>query len=555
MSLIQPLIGSNLVTGAADFDSTLIGNSVWLDGSADHLTKSFGSGADQQEFVLAAWVQRNSFGSLQFFFGSGASARQFGFGFTASDELELRDFDSPINARYISNALFRDIGWYHVLASIKTSESTASDRVKIFVNGSQITSFSTETDPSLNFDMNWGISGDTHNIGSYFDGSAKNFFNGYVAQPLYISGKSIQGGDFTISSFLGQFTFGTNGSQFIPKKDSDIAALASAAGGNSFCLDFANSSDLGNDITSNNNDFTPTSMSSVNQTSNTPSLAYPLLNPLSAAFSTTLSNGNTTSSGSTGNGDDINPGMIIPKTGKWVWQITNTSNSALIYGVRNFSDIKGASYDYTNLFGFYSHNGTLVQGGAPSGAYLGAASGNDVYQIYYDADTRKMWVSDNGVIPNSGNPDTGSNEAFTIPDSNFDLCPTALVGGSSPNSTFDFGMDGVSLHANAQSFKPLTSVNRPAFTFNNPATGSFTGNASTNGPFVFLGFQPSPSDALTINSNSVTYGTDVDLCNNGFKVRSSSSNFNSTGTNTYSLVTTNARQINGEFPPSYGITN
>ena len=241
MSLINPLIGSNLVgAGAASFDSTLIGNSVWLDGSADVLTKSFGSGANQQEFVLAAWVQRNLFGSLQFFFGSGASARQFGFGFTASDELELRDFDSPVNARYISNALFRDIGWYHVLASIKTTESTASDRVKIFVNGSEITSFSTETDPSLNFDMNWGISGDTHAIGSYFDGSAKNFFKGYIAQPLYISGKSIQGGDFTISSFLGQFTFGTNGSQFTPKKDSEIAALAT--GSNSFFLDFSTAS-------------------------------------------------------------------------------------------------------------------------------------------------------------------------------------------------------------------------------------------------------------------------------------------------------------------------
>ena len=133
------LLGAAGQGGAAGFDPTLIGNSVWLDGSADNLTKSFGSGADQQEFVLAAWVQRNSFASLQFFFGSGTGARQFGFGFTASDELELRDFDSPVNARYITNAVFRDIGWYHVLASIKTSESVASNRVKIFVNGSEIT--------------------------------------------------------------------------------------------------------------------------------------------------------------------------------------------------------------------------------------------------------------------------------------------------------------------------------------------------------------------------------------------------------------------------------
>ena len=635
------LAGASGATGAqAPFDTTLIGNSIWLDGSADNLTKSFGSGADQQEFVLAAWVQRNLFGSLQFFFGSGTSGRQFGLGFTASDQLELRDFDSPVNARYITNALFRDIGWYHVLTSIKTSESAANNRVKIFVNGSEITSFSTETNPSLNFDMNWGISGDTHAIGSFFEGSASNYFKGYITQAVYISGKSIQGGDFTISDFLDTFTFGTNGSQFIPKKDSDIASLATGGGATSFCLDFSSASvalssgvtptsnagtvsgslsnltdgnftndwrsnvdpatnvdndhvafDLGSakdvkavkvtsrgsitgnfkvqfsdngsdftdtgttfsnvsitttansgilDLTSDNpgshrywklinisnssgtsgwgfreiilasavdylgtdasgkgNDFTLTSIGSNNQSSNTPSLAYPLLNPLSAAFSTPLSNGNTIASGSSGNGDDINPGIIIPKTGKWVWQITNTTDADLIYGVRNFSDMKAANYSYTNLYGFYSHNGTLVQGASPSGSYLDAASGGDVYQIYYNAETRKMWVSDNGTIPNSGDPDGGTNEAFTIPDSGFDLCPTALVGSSAPNSTFDFGMDGVSLHANGQTFKPLTSNNLPTPDFQGidyfnavKYTGNGTAIGSGGKAVTGTGFKP-----------------------------------------------------------------
>ena len=65
--------------------------------------------------------------------------------------------------------------------------------------------------------------------------------------------------------------YGTNGSQFTPKSEQILAALASTAGGNSFCLDFADSADLGNDISSNANDFTPNSMSSANQSTNTPS--------------------------------------------------------------------------------------------------------------------------------------------------------------------------------------------------------------------------------------------------------------------------------------------
>ena len=60
---------------------------------------------------------------------------------------------------------------------------------------------------------------------------------------------------------------------------------------------------------------------------------------------------------------------------------------------------------------------------------------------------------------------------------------------------------------------------------------------------------------MTINSNAVTYGTDVDRQGNGVKIISSSSNFNSTGTNTISIVTANALEINGSKPPGYGQAN
>jgi hypothetical protein len=467
------LAGASGVTGAqAAFDSTLIGNSIWLDGSADFLNRQNGSDfSNRKEVTLSFWVQRNKFGdgtinTRQAIFAGLEGGDGFIIHFKGTDTLELHLNGT---ANLVTNAVFRDIGWYHILVSIDTSQALSTDRSKIYINGELITSFSSAAYPSQNSNIP-GISGEmtsTENmrIGNYNNAVANFYFwNGYIAQACMIESKSIQQGDFAVSDFLDTFTFGTNGSQIIPKKDSDIAALASTAGGNSFCLDFSDSSgtdaaNLGNDI-ANNNDFAPTSMSSANQSSNTPSLSYPLLNPLSAAFSTTLTEGNTRATGSTTNGSDLNPGIIIPKTGKWVWQITNNTDADLIYGVRNFSDMK-ISYDYTNLYGFYSHTGNLVQGAAPSGSYLDPASGNDVYQIYFDADTRKMWVSDNGVIPNSGDPDGGTNEAFTIPDSGFDLCPTALVGGTSPDTTFDFGMDGVSLHADGQTFKPLTSVNLP----------------------------------------------------------------------------------------------
>jgi len=555
MSLIPLVQGGH--SAASIFDATLIGNSVWLDGSADHLTKSFGSGADQQEFVLAAWVQRNSFGSLQFFFGSGASARQFGFGFTASDELELRDFDSPINARYISNALFRDVGWYHILASIKTTESTASDRVKIFVNGSEITSFSTETDPSLNFDMNWGISGDTHNIGSYFDGSAKNFFKGYVAQPLYISGKSIQGGDFTISNFLGTL----NGAR-IPKTDSAIAALASAGGASSFCLDFSNSADLGNDLSSKNNDFSPTSMASTNQSNHSPSLVYPTMNPLNDVSTVVLSEGNTRVNAQS---SASIRSTAFAAAGKRYAELTVTAVGNSYLGVA-VNGTNPTSFAATGAVACQQDGDIYVSSSSPSGNKCPAYTTGDVLGILIDVDADKFWVSKNGTFHSMDRSPTITLTASQVlaGTGGFDLTALGSGGsyaihvgnsdGTAANVLVNFGQYTFS-HTPPTGYKNWASNNFDTLTFSNPATGSFTGNASTDGSFVFLGFQPSPSDALTINSNSVTYGTDVDLCNNGFKVRSSSSNFNSTGTNTYSLVTTNALQINGEFPPSYGITN
>ena len=66
-------------------------------------------------------------------------------------------------------------------------------------------------------------------------------------------------------------------------------------------------------------------------------------------------------------------------------------------------------------------------------------------------------------------------------------------------------------------------------------SGTFTGNASADGPFVYLNGVPT---AMTINGNSVTFGTHADKLSNGFKVRNSTSSYNQSGSNTYSITST-----------------
>ena len=239
------LLGAGGQGGAATFDSTLISNSIWLDGSADFLSRQNGSDfANRKEVTVSFWVQKNKFASQQAIFAGVEGGQGFIVQFMSGDTFQLHLNGT---ANLTTNAVFRDIGWYHILVSIDTSQAIASARSKVYINGEQITSFSSAAYPSQNSNIP-GISGqmtssETMRIGNYNNTVSNFYFNkGYVTQACMIESKSIQQGDFAVSDFLDTFTFGTNGSQIIPKKDSDIAALASAAGGNSFCLNFSSAS-------------------------------------------------------------------------------------------------------------------------------------------------------------------------------------------------------------------------------------------------------------------------------------------------------------------------
>jgi hypothetical protein len=233
-------------TGQAPFDPTLIGNSVWLDGSADFLKRTFGSVSNQKRFVLGTWIQRNSIssGTLQTIFATGANGSN-GFFFQYQNATSSRD--DRINIYNISggsidwniqtSARFRDINYYHILLSYESASGTSTDRVQIYINGVLQTSLETASFPSLNFDCDWGAA-QSHCIGNNDHNTAAPL-PAYLAQTIYLDGKSIQNGDVAVTDFLDSFTYGTNGSQFSPKSNADIAALATTAGGNSFCLDFS----------------------------------------------------------------------------------------------------------------------------------------------------------------------------------------------------------------------------------------------------------------------------------------------------------------------------
>ena len=437
-------------TGPAPFDPTLIGNSVWLDGSADYLSKTPGSTGNQKRFTFAFWIQRHKFTEVApaiYSAGDGTQNNDFniywnnsGGGGQAGDTLCVSQINGGgVGWRIFTSQLFRDIGWYHFIISIDTAESIASDRVKIYLNGDEITSFASASYPSLNADVDYvNDSANQQRIGR---NQGSNYINGSLSQYLFLDGNSIQNGDVAVTDFLDAFTYGTNGSQFSPKSNADIAALATTAGGNSFCLDFANSSDLGNDISSNNNDFTPTSMTAANQSVNTPSKVYAAWNPLRnyASGPVTLSEGNLTISG--GNGPVLST-KAIPNTGKWV-VTAEVSQGDFTLGVATES--VGPSKLGTDAKGFCMVDTTVSflsrTNNSDTNSTSASSAGNKVIAAF-DADTGKLWLGrDTGsgyTYLGGGNPATGATPTFTISSTE-----TLYFAAGSAGGTFacDFGQN------------------------------------------------------------------------------------------------------------------
>jgi hypothetical protein len=538
-----------LANAGSDYDTSLIGNSVWLD-SSDYLSRSTSSHSSN-EVTMACWfrilpVTGTGGYAIEPLMSIGSNAASGAGNSTLVWEDGMAYFSADGYAVKSSTNLIRDIGWYHILASWKLDESTASNKGKLFVNGVEITSF------SLDQRSSWATTfSNTSNqlVGAAFAWTGQT----YIAQPVMLDGQSIQGGDFSISDFVDTKTFAPNDAQIVPKADADIAALASSAGGNSFCLDFSDSSALGNDISSNNNDLTATSMAAANQSANTPSKVYPIWNPLEPTNSTiTLTEGNLRAS-VTGGSDGGSIGTIaFPTSGTSEFQIRTNNGygsvgiiahaNAVVVDEPSNNAASGAGVFFNAAY-HYVDGGKIRQVISSGHSYLQESlstwSSNDVITVRYNADDNELnFLLNNSAIGSTVSTVAGLTYYPVICRwNNYDI--TAYFDSSDFPHTIGTGN------------KEINSANLTTETFSNPATGSFKGNASTDGPLIFLGFKPSLDDALTINSNSVTYGTDVRLTSDGFKVISSSSNFNTTsGTNSYSIVTANALQINGKLPPA-----
>ena len=239
-----PTITDDRALGAADIQRSLRFNR----GDSPYLSRALGSPTSDDKASVSVWLKRTDVSTDNSFFdnyqGTNDRLTISLVSSTDGDALGVYQRDSSgIVCNLLTTQKFRDpASWYHILVAFDTTQSTEADRVKIYVNGTQVTSFSSSTYFSQNHNLRAG-SGYTTNVGRY--GAGSNYFGGYMAEFNYIDGQQLSPTDVG-------FTDSQTG-MWMPRR------YEGTYGNNGFYLDFSDNSStaaLGIDKSPNGNDFT-----------------------------------------------------------------------------------------------------------------------------------------------------------------------------------------------------------------------------------------------------------------------------------------------------------
>ena len=367
-----------------------------------YLTRTPSSTGNNQKFTISCWLKRSGLGSQEIF--TNAYNAQSDNGFLSArfvnDNIELTGWSTTWR---VTNAKFRDTSaWYHVVIAIDTTLATAGDRIKIYVNGSQITSFSTSNNPSQNHNFPFNTASFVQDVGCNNYGSGRTqFFNGYISHYAQVDGSQLTPTSFgETDSTSGIWKF---------KSPSGITW-----GTNGVHLKFENSGALGTDSSGQSNTYTVGG--NLKQALDTPSNVYATLNILTndGGGAKTYSTGNTTVVESADNWTTAHSTLGVT-TGKWYFEgkVTYSNNQEAYLGAcsqQTIQDRVNSSHylgQTTGSVGYYTGNGSYYKG-AGAVSYGSAVSGGDIVGVALDLDNNFIYFSINGTWQNSGDPTSGS---------------------------------------------------------------------------------------------------------------------------------------------------
>lgn len=558
------VINNNLLlTAPAASSTTGVSRSLrFSSGDSSYLSRTPASAGNQKTWTWAGWVKRSALGANQALFGIAAGGgTSEPFGFNSSDKLWF--VQGAANYR-ISTSVYRDTSaWYHIVLALDTTQATANNRIKIYVNGAQVDAFDFSSDPSQNVDLPWNNAA-LHTTGSDYDGSVSRFhFSGYLADIYFIDGQALDPTSFTE-------THATTG-QLIPK------AYTGSYGTNGFHLEFADNSaatatTLGKDSAGSNN-WTPNNFS-VTAGAGNDSLVdvptngsqtdtgvggevrgnYATLNPLDNG-GITLTNGNLDWS-RTSAGTRVCYSTIGVSSGKWYFESSivgatgGVNWECGVATVRTSNAIRPGTT--ATAWQVQTSGSTTIakqNNNTTTTIFTGTILSGDIFSVALDMDNGRIWFGRNGTWL-EGSPSAGTGASFT----NLSGTVEAFAGGDGAVSgSINFGQRPFAYTA-PSGFKALCTTNLPAPLVTKPSTvmdvSLWTGNGGTQSITLPGGFSP---DFVWVKARSNAqdhYLFDVIRGGAGI-LRSNTTGAESTGTSYLSFDSAGFSSLNGLSSSGY----
>jgi hypothetical protein len=362
----------------------------------------------RRKATFSAWVKRTGLGEswIAKFGGNYSQNNYMQIGFNSDNGCFIVGDTPSSTPRMESTRKFRDTNsWYHYVVAFDTEQSTASNRLKFYINGEQVTSFVTATYPTLNQDLNFNMTGSYNNAWLGGRGESTYEFNGLMSHVHWCDGYVYDASAFgSTDATTGEWkintspsvTYGTNG--YFMLKDGNSLTDASGNGNNFSSL-----------------------VGTLTKTEDSPSNVFATINNLVPSDIASLSNGNTTLRQSDQASAIATLGF---QGGKYYWEVKNSNQQSYtqIVGVLRQARMEASGNDGYNVgtndgsWGYFMqsnqdngksfHNNTL-------GSVYQTTSANDILQVAVDSDAGKIWWGVNGTWVNSGDPANGTNAVYT----------------------------------------------------------------------------------------------------------------------------------------------
>ena len=396
------ILGANSLSGGYEISNSLRFN----DDDSPFLSLTPGSAGNRRTFTLSVWFKLQSTTTTEriLLAADDGTAGNNNFDYIAvkqDSKILVYGYEGSENQQLISTQILRDpSAWYHLVVAFDTTQGTAANRIKVYLNGLQITDFETANYPSQNFQTRIN-NANKQRISSYPDQDG-SYFDGYMAEYNLVDGTAKVPTDF------GEFN--DNG-VWIPKE------YEGTYGTNGFYLEFKetgtsqNSSGMGADTSGNDNHWAVSNLTATDVTTDTPTNSFATFNAL-LPHTQTLSEGNTKVSTAT-----TTPSLstLGASSGKWYAEINFISGTHCRIGFANEDGVNTAfiganSWIKINGQIFYHDNTAINSQGQ-------AIAAGDIVMMAVDIDAGKLWWGKNGTwddnADGTGVPADGTNPTYT----------------------------------------------------------------------------------------------------------------------------------------------